>query len=95
MAVAAALASVAVVGVATPSADAQAIPTAPCSYVQVPIGPADGNPGTSPIQVCQGAGLSFIGPTIGQLGTVIGPITIGPAVIGLNAAAMGNVGAGP
>jgi hypothetical protein len=28
--------------------------------------------------VCQGAGLSFIGPAIGQVATVIGPTIIGP-----------------
>jgi hypothetical protein len=94
VAVAAALASLTIVCVATPSADAQ-VPAAPCSYIQVPIGEANGNPGTAPIQVCQGIGLSFIGPTIGQIGTVIGPTTIGPAVIGVDGAAMGNIGAAP
>jgi hypothetical protein len=94
IAVAAAIAGIAVMGAATPLADAQVIPTAPCSYVQVPTGPA-GNPGTAPIQVCQGAGLSFVGPVIGQLGSVVGPTTIGPAVIGVTAAAAGNVGVGP
>jgi hypothetical protein len=96
MAGAAAVAGIALMGAATPSANAQVIPAAPCSYVQVPLGPADGNPGTSPIQICQGVGgLNFVGPTIGQLGTIIGPTTIGPAVIGVTAAAAGNVGAGP
>jgi hypothetical protein len=32
--------------------------------------------------VCQGTGLSFVGPAIGQIATVIGPTIIGPAVIG-------------
>jgi hypothetical protein len=36
--------------------------------------------GTSP-QVCIGSGLSFIGPSIGQVATVIGPTTIGPAQV--------------
>ena len=98
-AVVTAIASIAVIGIATPSANAQAIPAipvpaTPCTYIQVPIGPADGNPGTSPIQVCQGAGLSFVGPMIGQLGSVVGPVTIGPAVVGSAGAAMGNIGAG-
>jgi hypothetical protein len=38
-----------------------------------------GTPGTEP-QVCQGAGLSFIGPTV-VLTTQIGPTVIGPAQV--------------
>jgi len=38
-----------------------------------------GTPGTAP-QVCQGAGLSFIGPAV-VLTTQIGPTTIGPAQV--------------
>jgi hypothetical protein len=45
-------------------------------------------------QVCMGSGLSFVGPAIGQVATVIGPTIIGPAVIGSVVVAAGN-GAGP
>jgi hypothetical protein len=42
-------------------------------------------------QVCQGAGgLSFIGPSIGQVASVIGPTIIGPAVIGSSIVSAGN-----
>jgi hypothetical protein len=39
-----------------------------------------GTAGTQP-QVCMGSGLSFIGPSVGQVATVIGPTTIGPAQV--------------
>ena len=94
-AVATALAAIGLMGAAT--ADAQVAPAtpvgAPCTTTVVPIGQGVGNPGTAPQQVCQGAGLTYIGPTIGQVGTIIGPTTIGPAVIGVSAVAAGNVGA--
>ena len=88
-AVAAAFVVIAVMGAAAPAADAQ---VAPCTFAQAPTGAGNGNPGTAPIQVCQGSGLSFVGPTIGQIGTIIGPITIGPAVVGSTALGFGNVG---
>ena len=50
-----------------------------------------GTPGTAP-QVCQGFGLSFIGPTV-VLTTQIGPTTIGPAQVN-SVVAGGNVAAG-
>jgi hypothetical protein len=55
-----------------------------------------GPPGSIEDKVCMGAGLSFIGPSIGQIATVIGPTTIGPAFIGTSVAtAGGNVAVGP
>ena len=47
-----------------------------------------GTPGSSP-QVCQGSGLSFIGPTV-VMTTQIGPTTIGPAQVN-SVVAGGNV----
>jgi hypothetical protein len=42
-------------------------------------------------QVCQGAGgLSFIGPSVGQIASVVGPTIIGPAVIGTSIVSAGN-----
>jgi hypothetical protein len=46
--------------------------------------------GTTDI-VCVGAGLSYIGPAIGQVATVMGPTIIGPAVVGTTIVAGGNV----
>ncbi|MDB5064899.1 MAG: hypothetical protein JWM18_1333 [Chloroflexi bacterium] len=44
-------------------------------------------------KVCQGSGLSFVGPAVGQVATVIGPTVIGPAQVSAVVSA-GNVGAG-
>ncbi|MEA2619000.1 MAG: hypothetical protein QOE72_4783 [Chloroflexota bacterium] len=44
-------------------------------------------------KVCQGSGLVFIAPSVGQVATVIGPTVIGPAQVSA-AVAAGNVGAG-
>jgi hypothetical protein len=41
-------------------------------------------------QVCQGAGLSFTGPSVGLIATVIGPTIIGPAVVGTSIVSAGN-----
>src|SRR5438309_6690878 len=45
-----------------------------------------GTAGNQP-QVCLGSGLSFIGPAVGQVATVIGPTTIGPAQVNANVSA--------
>jgi hypothetical protein len=52
----------------------------PCGSSRPTAG--QGDTGHVANQVCQGAGLSFIGPSIGQISTVVGPTIIGPAVIG-------------
>jgi hypothetical protein len=52
----------------------------PCSTARGPEGL--GSTGAVEPSACVGAGLSFIGPSIGQIATVIGPTIIGPAVIG-------------
>jgi hypothetical protein len=44
-------------------------------------------------KVCQGGGLVFVGPAVGQVATVIGPTVIGPAQVSAVVSA-GNVGAG-
>jgi hypothetical protein len=41
-------------------------------------------------RVCMGAGLSFIGPSVGQIATVQGPTIIGTAVIGTQIVAAGD-----
>jgi hypothetical protein len=45
-------------------------------------------------KICQGSGLVFVGPSVGQIATVIGPTIIGPAVIGTTVVSAGNVAAG-
>jgi hypothetical protein len=49
-----------------------------------------GSTGTADPQVCQGAGLVFVGPSTGQIATVIGPTIIGPAVIGSSVVSAGH-----
>jgi hypothetical protein len=45
--------------------------------------------------VCAGTGLTFIGPQIGQIASVIGPTVISPAVVGNSiVVAAGNAKAG-
>ena len=50
-----------------------------------------GDTGGTNNQVCMGAGLAFIGPSIGQVATVIGPTIIGPAVVGSINVGAGNI----
>jgi hypothetical protein len=76
----------------TPTAGNISSPAGPC-------GTSSGQEGQSATagtaaQVCTGSGLTFIGPAIGQVATVIGPTIIGPAVIGnvVVSAGNGNVG---
>jgi hypothetical protein len=49
-----------------------------CGTNQGPIGQAS----TAGTNACTGPGLSFVGPAIGQVASVIGPTIIGPAVVG-------------
>jgi hypothetical protein len=53
-----------------------------------------GATGGTTAQICAGAGLTFVGPAIGQIATVIGPTIIGPAVIGNIVVSAGNASAG-
>ena len=50
--------------------------------------------GTVSNQVCQGAGLTFIGPSIGEIASVVGPTIIGPAFVGSTIVSTGNVAIG-
>jgi hypothetical protein len=65
----------------------------PCS---TPIGASgQGATGGTASSVCMGGpGLSFVGPAIGQIATVIGPTIMGPAVIGSLAVGAGNIAIG-
>ena len=64
----------------------------PCgrSLTQIGQGDTAGTVG----DVCMGPGLSFIGPAVGQVATVIGPTVIGPAVVTNVVVAAGNGAAG-
>jgi hypothetical protein len=44
--------------------------------------------------ICQGSGLVFVGPALGQVAAVIGPTVIGPAVIGTTVVSAGDAAAG-
>jgi hypothetical protein len=54
-----------------------------------------GGTGEASNQVCMGAGLTFIGPSSGQIATVIGPTIIGPAFVGALVVSAGNGAVGP
>jgi hypothetical protein len=64
----------------------------PCANGDVPSqqGPTGGT-GTN---VCQGSGLVFVAPSVGQVATVIGPTIIGPATVGNAIVSAGDVAAG-
>jgi hypothetical protein len=56
-------------------------------------GEGQGGTGGTAAQACLGAGLSFIGPAIGQISSVIGPTIIGPAVVGTLIVSAGDAAA--
>ena len=53
-----------------------------------------GDAGATQNQVC-GAALSFIGPSVGQVGTVVGPTIIGSVVNAPVTSSLGAVGVAP
>jgi hypothetical protein len=65
----------------------------PCGAATGPHG--QGAVGGTSNQVCMGAGLSFIGPSIGQIATVIGPTIISPGFVGNVIVSAGNGSIGP
>lgn len=98
------LGGIALAAAAAPVAHAQVVPTAglgssfptvgigasPCSTATA--GTTGGAPGTPIISVCQAPGaLAFVGPSIGEIATIVGPITIGAAVVGQPVASAGSV----
>jgi hypothetical protein len=96
----AAVAVTAAFAVATPAASAQVVPgvpgfggdvAGPCAHVN--SGPDTGVPGVAP-QVC-GAGLVFIGPSVGRIASVVGPTIISPGFVGAVGVGAGSVFIGP
>ena len=71
---------------------ASPITSGACDTTRVTEGQAGTGDATN--QVCMGAGLSFIGPSIGQVATVMGPTIIGPAVIGTLIVSAGDAAGG-
>ncbi|HTE61129.1 MAG TPA: hypothetical protein VK631_12320 [Solirubrobacteraceae bacterium] len=57
----------------------------------------EGQGGTARIsnQVCMGSGLSFVGPAVAQIASVVGPTIIGPSAVGTVIVSAGNAAAGP
>jgi hypothetical protein len=74
----------------------RAVPFAGTSTVSGPCSSAEGGDGrqgsTGSVLnvICSGGGLTFIGPSVGQIASVIGPTIIGPAVIGSIVVSAGN-----
>jgi hypothetical protein len=98
------LGTIALTVAVAPPAHAQVLPTAglgstfptvgigasPCANAVA--GTTGGAPGTPIISVCQAPGaLAFVGPSIGQIVNIVGPITIGAAVVGQPVASAGSV----
>jgi hypothetical protein len=63
----------------------------PCASVSTE---RQGPTGENPTQICQGGGLVFVAPAVGQIASVIGPTIIGPAVIGTSVVSAGSSGLG-
>jgi hypothetical protein len=45
--------------------------------------------------ICQGPGLAFVGPSVGQVATVMGPTILSPGYAGAVIVTTGNVAVGP
>jgi hypothetical protein len=101
------LASIAVLAGAAPVASASIFPGA--TPVPVAVGNASITPGAcgesrgpefqaatgeTANAACLGAGLSFIGPSIGQIASVVGPTIVGSPVIGTLIVSAGNAAGG-
>ncbi|MDQ1490987.1 MAG: hypothetical protein QOJ23_3501 [Actinomycetota bacterium] len=77
--------------VCVPVAGASAsLANGPCA-----TGDSAGTVGGTNNSVCQGSGLSFIAPSVGEVSTVIGPTVIGPATIGNAISSGGSVVTAP
>jgi hypothetical protein len=50
-----------------------------------------GRAGGNEASVCQGAGLAFIGPSVGAVATIVGPTIMSPGFVGTVIQSTGNV----
>jgi hypothetical protein len=64
----------------------------PCASIS---NEAQGSTGGTAASVCQGSGLSFVGPAVGQVATIMGPTIISPGFVGTVILSAGNVAVGP
>lgn len=78
-----------VIGASAASAGAVTAPVSPCSSGFDATG--QGETAGTTAEVCQGGGLVFIGPAVGQIAAVTGPTIISPAVLGTVVVSAGNV----
>jgi hypothetical protein len=86
--------------VAAPAAGAEIVPGAGNTAVGMgacggtsTAGQGQNNTGGTTSLHCLGSGLSFTGPAIGQIATVIGPTITSPAVVGAAIVVSGGNGA--
>ncbi|MEA2381512.1 MAG: hypothetical protein QOH72_1483 [Solirubrobacteraceae bacterium] len=100
--------AVAVLAVTAPAAGAETWPSFAAAPSIVPgaatlpgnaVGPCgtvseegQGRASGNEASVWQGAGLAFIGPSVGQIATVIGPAIISPGYVGTVITTAGSVG---
>ena len=68
------------------------VPVGACSPATV--GSPIQSTGGTENQICQGGGLVFVAPAVGQVATVVGPTIIGPSQNGTIFVSPGNVIAG-
>jgi hypothetical protein len=78
-------------GATVPGLAGVTVPSSTCGTATVD---GQGRTGGTASEVCTGAGLTFVGPAIGQIASVMGPTIIGPAVIGTSVQSAGNVAIG-
>jgi hypothetical protein len=69
-----------------------AITPGPCGESRGAEGQA--STGGTSNQACLGAGLSFVGPSVGQVASVTGPTIIGPVFIGTSVVSAGSAAVG-
>src|SRR2546423_5208134 len=82
-----------VLAICVPVSSASAsLANGPCATGDTPE--QQGQTGGTTTSVCQGNGLVFVAPSVGQVATVIGPTVIGPATIGNAIVSAGDVAAG-
>ena len=61
----------------------------PCG--DIPGGDGQGQTGGTQNEICQGAGVVFIGPAVGQVASVVGPTIIGPTNVGAVNVSAGDI----